>query len=97
MADAYTARFNAPIKDNERNIAKYGNVVPVKVELASNCNPGSTSTTPLLFITITLGNVSGDAPDSTPVIVVESVSNADTGTQMRVSGGGYIYNLSRRR
>ena len=29
-----------PIKDNERNIAKYGNVVPVKVELASNCNPG---------------------------------------------------------
>ena len=60
MADAYTARFKAPIKDNERNIAKYGNVVPVKVELASNCYPGTTITTPILYITITLGNVSGD-------------------------------------
>ena len=28
------------------------------------------------------------------MIVVESVSNADTENQMRVAGGGYIYNLS---
>ena len=40
--DIYTPSFKAPIKDNERNIAKYGNVVPIKVELASNCLPGTT-------------------------------------------------------
>ena len=28
------------------------------------------------------------------MIVVESVSNADTDNQMRVNGGGYIYNLT---
>ena len=33
------------------------------------------------------------APDT---FIAESVSNADTGTQMRVSGGGYIYNLTTR-
>ncbi len=33
-------------------------------------------------------------PDATPVIVAESVSNADTGTQMRINGGGYIYNFT---
>ena len=27
-------------------------------------------------------------------LVAESVSNADSGTQMRLSGGGYIYNFS---
>ena len=93
-ADAYAASFKAPIKDNERNIAKYGNVVPVKVELASSCSPGTTVTTPILHITIATGNVADIEPDATPVIVAESVSNADTGTQMRVSGGGYIYNFT---
>ena len=33
-------------------------------------------------------------PLPTPVIVAESVSSADSGTQMRVNGGGYIYNFS---
>ena len=28
------------------------------------------------------------------MIVAESVSNADTGTQMRVNGGGYMYNFT---
>ena len=28
------------------------------------------------------------------MIVAENVSNADTGTQMRVNGGGYIYNFT---
>ena len=93
-ADSYVASFKAPIKDNERNIAKYGNVVPVKVELASSCAPGTTVTTPTLYFTIATGNVADIVPDDSPAIVVESVSNADTGTQMRVNGGGYIYNLS---
>ena len=94
LVDIYTPSFKAPIKNNERNIAKYGNVVPIKVELASNCSPGTTVTSPVLHITIALGNVADVVPDATPVIVAESVSNADTGTQMRVNGGGYIYNFT---
>ena len=94
--DVYSPSFKAPIKDNERNIAKYGNVVPIKVELASSCSPGTTVTTPILHITIAAGNVTDLVPDATPEIVAESVSTADTGTQMRVNGGGYIYNFSTR-
>jgi hypothetical protein len=93
LVDIYAASFQAPIKDNERNIAKYGNVVPVKVELRSSCS-GATVTTPILHITIAAGNVADIEPDATPVIVAESVSNADTGTQMRINGGGYIYNFT---
>ncbi|MFN2419353.1 MAG: hypothetical protein ABR593_10575, partial [Candidatus Limnocylindria bacterium] len=92
--DFAQASFEAPIKDNERNIAKYGNVVPIKVNLASMCSPGTTLTTPVLHITIALGNATDAQPDATPIIIAESVSNADTGTQMRVNGGGYIYNFS---
>ena len=33
--DVYAAAFKEPIKDSERNIAKYGNVVPIKVQLNS--------------------------------------------------------------
>jgi hypothetical protein len=91
--DVYLASFHAPIKDNERNIAKYGNVVPVKVDLASSCT-GALTTTPVLHITIALGNATDVQPDLSPVIVAESVSNADTGTQMRIYGGGYIYNFT---
>ena len=69
-------------------------MVPIKVELASSCSPGTTITTPNLFITIAQGDVDDVEPDATPVIIAESVSNADTGTQMRVNGGGYIYNFS---
>jgi hypothetical protein len=93
-SDIYAARFEAPIKSDERNIAKYGNVVPIKVTLASSCNPGATTTVPVLHLTIAPGNATDITPDTTPVIVAESVSSADAGTQMRVNGGGYIYNFT---
>jgi hypothetical protein len=92
-ADVYLASFKAPIKDNERNIAKYGNVVPLKLEIASSCT-GALTTSPILHITIANGNATDIEPDATPVIVAESVSNADTGTQMRVNGTGYMYNFT---
>ena len=92
--DFYAASFKAPIKDNERNIAKYGNVVPIKVELASMCFPGTTVTSPTLHITIVQGNVTDDTIDDSPNLVATSVSSADIGTQMRVNGGGYMYNFS---
>ena len=91
--DVYYAAFKEPIKDNERNIAKYGNVVPIKVQLNSMCS-GQAITAPSLFITVVEGNVTDDAIDDTPNIVAESVSNADSGTQMRISGGMYMYNFS---
>ncbi len=89
----YAASFQAPIKDNERNIAKYGNVVPIKVQLTNPCS-GIPVTTPSLFVTIIQGNVSDDTIDDTPNLVAESVSSADTGAQMRLNGTGYIYNFS---
>jgi hypothetical protein len=92
-ADAYVVAFQAPIKDNERNIAKYGNVVPIKVHITSSCTGAAITDSPL-FITIAEGNVGDVVPDTTPVIVAESVSNADSGTQMRLNGDGYIYNFS---
>ncbi len=91
--DVYLASFNAPIKSNERNIAKYGNVVPVKVQLASSCFPGTTTTEPTLHLTIANGDDSMD-PTAVEVITATSVSGADTGTQMRTAGDAYIYNLS---
>ncbi|MBA2634146.1 MAG: tandem-95 repeat protein [Chloroflexi bacterium] len=93
--DFYQAAFRPPIRDDMRNIAKYGNVVPVKVELRSMCFPGTTVTSPTLHITIVLGDQTDNdgAPDT---LVAESVSGADNGTQMRLGGGGYIYNLSTR-
>ena len=93
--DFYNAEFRPPIKENERNIAKYGNVVPVKVELMSMCFPGTTVTSPTLHLTVVLGNQTDMSNDAVPdTLVAESVSNADTGTQMRTGGGGYIYNLT---
>ncbi len=95
--DFYDATFRAPIQENVRNIAKYGNVVPVKVELLSMCVPGTTITNRVLHITIVLGDQTGHEDDIVPdTLIAESVSGADTGTQMRVSGAGYIYNLSTR-
>ena len=51
-------------------------------------------TSKTLHITIAEGNVTSDAIDDTPNLVAESVSNADSGTQMRIYGSGYIYNFS---
>jgi hypothetical protein len=81
------------IRDNERNIAKYGNVVPVKLALTSTCS-GATITTPNLFLTYVEGNVGDDQRDGSANVVAESVSNADTDNQMRLSGSQYMYNLT---
>jgi len=78
--------------DNQRNIVKPGNVIPVRVSLTSQCT-GAAVTTPTLFIQLYKGNVFQETIDGT-IVVTESVSNADTGQQLRVSGSGYIYNLS---
>jgi hypothetical protein len=91
--DVYTATWKDPIRDNERNIAKYGNVVPVKLALTSTCT-GATNTTPNLFLTYVEGNVGDDQPDGSANVVAESVSNADTDNQMRLSGSQYMYNLT---
>lgn len=90
-ADAYAAAFQAPIKDNERNIAKYGNVVPIKVSLVSSCT-GAAITTASLYVTLTPGT-GGEFIDQ-DTFVAESVSSADTANLMRLNGGGYIYNLT---
>ena len=90
-ADAYAASFQSPIQDNERNIVKYGNVVPIKVSLTSACT-GAAITGATLYVTLTDGT-NGEFIDDTNV-VAESVSSADTGNVMRPNGAGYIYNLT---
>jgi hypothetical protein len=85
--------FLPPIQDNERNIAKYGNVVPVKVQLTNSCT-GGTVTNVTLYITLAKGT-GNEAIEDTNVIA-ESVSSADTGSQMRVVDGRYMFNLSTR-
>jgi hypothetical protein len=94
VSDVYTLAFQAPIKANERNIAKYGNVVPIKVSITSSCN-GAAIISEKLVITVAPGTaLDDDAVDDTPNLVAESVSSADTGNVMRISGNGYIYNFS---
>ncbi|CAA9358369.1 MAG: filamentous haemagglutinin family outer membrane protein [uncultured Chloroflexia bacterium] len=85
-----TASFQAPIQNNVRNLAKLGNVVPVKVSL-TDCN-GQAVTNQSLFITVVAGtnNVSLDAN----VAVTESVSSADSGQQLRLVDSKHMYNLS---
>ena len=90
-ASVYGRGFRPPIMDNERNIAKYGNVVPVKVVLTNTCT-GATVTNVPLYITLAKG-VGDEAIEDTNLIA-ESVSAADTGSQMRTADGMYIFNLS---
>ncbi len=94
--DVYASSFLAPIRDDVRNIAKYGNVVPVKVQTISSCGSGVTSTSTPLFLTIAQGQdaLLDDSVDDSSTVVATSVSNADSGTQMRVADGKYIYNLT---
>jgi hypothetical protein len=94
QTSVYGKAFRPPIVDNERNIAKYGNVVPVKVILTNTCT-GATVTNVPLFVTIHLGT-GGETFDETPAFITESVSSADSGSQMRTADGMYIYNLSTR-
>jgi len=90
-ASVYSKAFRPPIQDNERNIAKFGNVVPVKVQLTNPCT-GTTVTNQSLYITVAKG-LNGEFIEDTNT-VADSVSSADTGQQMRIADGGYIYNLS---
>jgi len=92
-ADVYKASFQAPIMDNERNLAKAGNVVPVKVALTSSCT-GAAVTTTTLYVQVVKGIVGASEVAAGSEVITVSASAADTGNQMRVSGGGYIYNLS---
>jgi large repetitive protein len=87
----YSNGFRAPIQDNERNIAKYGNVVPVKVALTNPCT-GGTVTNVSLFVQLLKG-LNGEYIEDVNT-VTESASAADSGQQMRVADGMYIYNLS---
>jgi VCBS repeat-containing protein len=92
--DVYAVSFQAPIRDDARNVAKYGNVVPVKVQVVSSCTGLPVTATPL-SIQLVKGNVTDDVTvDDTNAALTESVSSADSGTQMRVADGKYIYNLS---
>ena len=77
--------------DSERNIAKYGNVVPVKVVLTNTCT-GASVTNVSLYITLAKG--AGDEAIEDTNVIAESVSAADTGSQMRTADGMYIYNLA---
>ena len=91
QASVHAKGFRPPIMDNERNLAKYGNVVPVKVRIVDACT-GAPVTGPELHITLHQGTGS-EVIESTNV-VAESVSGADTGTRMRIADGMYVYNLS---
>jgi hypothetical protein len=91
FADAYAVTFEAPIKDNERNVTKWGNVVPIKVRIVSSCT-GTSVTTPQLYLTVVKGSY--DTIDEGTNVMAASVSSADTDNRMRLSGGGYMYNLS---
>jgi hypothetical protein len=90
-ASVYAKGFRPPIMDNERNIVKYGNVVPVKVLLTNPCT-GASVTNVSLYIT-TVQGAGSEVIESTNA-VAESVSAADTGSQMRIADGMYIYNLA---
>jgi hypothetical protein len=91
QTSVYGKGFRPPIMDNERNIAKYGNVVPVKVQLTNPCT-GGTVTSESLYITVAKG-LNGEFIEDTNSIAT-SVSSADTGSQMRIADGGYMFNLS---
>jgi hypothetical protein len=89
--DVPTAAFLAPIKDNERNFAKWGNVLPVKVSLMSSCNPGQ-QLSANLYLSYIQGN-SGETITGDEVITT-SVSAADSGNLMRLNDSFYIYNFA---
>jgi hypothetical protein len=89
---AYTASFMAPIKDGARNIVKLGNVIPVKVEVL-DCHGN-----PVLNRTLQVWLVTGTSPEDIAagenLTEGTSVSSADTGNQMRIADGHYMFNLA---
>ena len=88
----YTVRFMAPIKDGARNIVKLGNVIPVKIKVF-DCHGN-----PVLNRTLTVLLVSGvtaeDIAAGENLTDGTSVSSADTGNQMRLADGHYMFNLA---
>jgi hypothetical protein len=80
VVDVYQVGFQAPIKDNERNLAKAGNVVPVKVSLISSCT-GVAITSPTLYIVLVKGANPTEYTAGDEIIPV-SVSAADTGNRL---------------
>jgi hypothetical protein len=89
--DHYTVTFEAPIKDGERNYAKLGMVVPVKLRI-TDCNGN-----PVLGKALSIRTVQGNVYDESTAdseVITESVSNADTSGIMRQVDGKYMYNLS---
>lgn len=85
--------FKAPLKEGTRNIAKLGNVIPIKL-VVLDCHgdpiPGLTLTTRLVR-----GDVTGEPEVGETVVDATSVSSADTGNEMRYQDDGfYMYNLA---
>ncbi len=92
QVDIYSINFAPPIKENERNIAKYGNVVPVKVRVTSSCT-GNPVTGASLYVTYAMGV--GTSIDEISDTIATSVSSADgAGGLMRQADGMYIYNFT---
>jgi hypothetical protein len=89
---AYTATFMAPLKDGARNIVKLGNVIPVKVDVL-DCHG-----IPVLNRTLQVWLVSGTSPEDIAagenLTEGTSVSSADSGNQMRIADGHYMFNLA---
>jgi len=89
--DRYTAAIQAPIKDGVRNIARLGNVIPVKIRVL-DCE-GTPVTDRNLTITLLRGNTTEENETNSEVIAT-SVSSADSGNTMRLADGMYMYNLA---
>ena len=87
----HAGRFRPPIQDNERNIAKFGNVVPVKVVLTNSCTGVTLDNVPLFISTV---QGAGSEIIEETNVVAESVSSADTTGQMRPVDSMYMYNLT---
>jgi len=92
--DVPTFEFLAPIKDGERNIARWGTVVPIRVRVTSSCQPGLALTDLGLYLTYVRGSA-GEIIEGTET-VTSSVSNADTDNVMRTVDSTYLYNLATR-
>jgi len=90
--ERYTATFKAPLKDGYKNIAKLGNVIPVKIEIL-DCN-GDPVTDRTLTIRLIKGNTTDETETGAVVVDATSVSSADTDNVMRLADGFYIYNLA---
>jgi len=86
-----TATFLAPIKSGVRNVAKLGNVIPVKLSL-TDCN-GDAVTSRTLQIRLYAGTLTA-VSETTEFVTATSVAAADSTGFMRLADGQYMYNLA---